>query len=258
MSKANTMKYIILLGLVPSLAFATYEPTNSATAKSQAKATSISEGSIAKSGSSAVSGDSISKSGDSISQSGDSISDSFSQSGDSISQSGDSSVTIEGGERQAPDVALLTPNSTASMMKCIGVGGSNKTGAATGAWCWLQRDLYALHLADRYRAMGLYEASAKAECSQKLVWRHFGSEEECVARIKAVIKPAPPPKPTGYDLSRITHQIEAGDGELKERVFHVEQKLEKIVNKKPVKVIKKRNPKQDEFYDGLLAQLEEL
>ena len=85
--------------------------------------------------------------------------------------------------RQAPGIALVAPNSTAPLLKCIGFGGSNETGSAIIGHCWLQRDLYAEHRAQQHAEAGRFEASAKALCSQRLYRQDFKDGADCRASV---------------------------------------------------------------------------
>ena len=85
--------------------------------------------------------------------------------------------------RQAPGIALVAPNSTAPLLKCIGCGGSNETGSAIIGHCWLQRDLYAEHRAQQHAEAGRFEASAKALCSQRLYRQDFNDKADCRASV---------------------------------------------------------------------------
>ena len=85
--------------------------------------------------------------------------------------------------RQAPGIALVAPNSTAPLLKCIGFGGSNETGSAIIGHCWLQRDLYAEHRAQQHAEAGRFEASAKALCSQRLYRQDFNDKADCRASV---------------------------------------------------------------------------
>ena len=85
--------------------------------------------------------------------------------------------------RQAPGIALVAPNSTAPLLKCIGFGGSNETGSAIIGHCWLQRDLYAEHRAQQHAEAGRFEASAKALCSQRLYRQDFNDGADCRASV---------------------------------------------------------------------------
>ena len=85
--------------------------------------------------------------------------------------------------RQAPGIALVAPNSTAPLLKCLGFGGSNETGSAIIGHCWLQRDLYAEHRAQQHAEAGRFEASAKALCSQRLYRQDFKDGADCRASV---------------------------------------------------------------------------
>lgn len=89
--------------------------------------------------------------------------------------------------RQAPDVTAISSPTTADMMVCYGIGGSNSTGAATGLWCRLQRDLYAIHRSERYAKMGDRDAASEAYCARKLHWKDFGSQESCITKYKVML-----------------------------------------------------------------------
>ena len=185
------MKHLITLALLIALpAFATNKPQQP---ENEANAT-------ATSGSSAVSG---SKSR--------SVSGAFVENRSTVSV-GDTTVTGgsggnggqggEGGQggsvgdisagntnykRNAPSVTVIPGQSTAPFMKCIGLGGSNQNGSATGAWCWIQRDAFALSQWEELSRLNLPEPAAEARCQTKLLWKPFGSKENCLATMTQVV-----------------------------------------------------------------------
>lgn len=76
-------------------------------------------------------------------------------------------------------------------MQCFGLGGSSKDGAATGAWCRIQRDLYALHLSDRLADVGALEQAAIVYCSRRLHWKDmhgYDSKEACNSAYWAILE----------------------------------------------------------------------
>lgn len=113
---------------------------------------------------------------------GDTVATNSATTGDASSESNsDNDVFIEGDDykRNAPPVTVISSPSTADMMVCFGLGGSNTGGAATGAFCVLQKELYATHRAERLAGLGLYSAAADAYCARKLHWQDFGTRGEC-------------------------------------------------------------------------------
>lgn len=113
---------------------------------------------------------------------GDTVASNSATTGDASSQSNsDNDVFIEGDDykRNAPPVTVISSPSTAEMMVCFGLGGSSTGGAATGAFCVLQKELYATHRAERLAGLGLYSAAADAYCARKLHWQDFGTRGEC-------------------------------------------------------------------------------
>lgn len=92
---------------------------------------------------------------------------------------GDVSLTSKTA-RQAPDVTVIPGNNTAPFLKCFGWGGSNDTGGTAIGWCWLQRDEFARQRSVQLFREGHYEASARAYCSKKLLYKDYGGKEECL------------------------------------------------------------------------------
>ena len=111
-------------------------------------------------------------------------------------------------ERGAPAVTVWSSPSTASFMQCFGLGGSSKDGAATGAWCRIQRDLYALHLSDRFRSLHAFQLAAKVYCSRPLHYRPWGkgesAEAACGAEYAEILRTAPVPTPEQPGPSPVT------------------------------------------------------
>lgn len=103
-------------------------------------------------------------------------------------EGGDNSIELNSSfdsdyKRNAPAVTVMPSPTTAEMMVCFGVGGSGIDGAATGAWCRLQKELYAEHMATMFANMRLYEDAAKTYCARKLHWKPFGTEGYCIDRM---------------------------------------------------------------------------
>jgi len=98
-------------------------------------------------------------------------------------------ITVEGNnyKRNAPSVTVIPGQSTAPFMQCIGLGGSNQNGSATGAWCWIQRDAFALSQWEELSRLNLPEPAAEARCQTKLLWKPFGSKENCLATMTQVV-----------------------------------------------------------------------
>ena len=120
-------------------------------------------------------------------------------------------------KRNAPAVSVFPSPTTAEMMVCFGLGGSGTEGAATGAWCRLQRELYSEHRATNLARFGEYAAAAEAYCKPKLHYADFRSDPrkgwkkraraECVAKMAHSYStyyvppsdPVPPPQCDAID-----------------------------------------------------------
>ena len=106
----------------------------------------------------------------------------FSGPAESSSEIGDINIKGDSNPRQAPSVGLVAPPSTAPLMKCLGIGGSEERGSTVIGHCWLQRDLYAEHRADRHALAGRYEAATQALCDKRLYRRDFKDRADCEAQ----------------------------------------------------------------------------
>jgi len=111
-------------------------------------------------------------------------------------EQGDNSIDIDAStqhKRNAPAVTVMPSPTTAEMMVCFGRGGSATNGAATGAWCRLQKELYAEHMGLTLANMRLYQDAAKAYCGRKMHWRVFGTRGTCIDRMVAGYRVQFPP-----------------------------------------------------------------
>ena len=98
--------------------------------------------------------------------------------------SADSTINIsEDNPRQAPSVGLVAPPSSATRLKCVGIGGSEERGSALLGWCWKQQDDWARDRHDFLATLGLYTNAAKAYCSKRMHRKDFGTKAKCEAGI---------------------------------------------------------------------------
>ncbi len=161
--------------------------------------------------------------------------------------------------RSAPPVSVWSSPSTADFMVCIGLGGSNASGAATGALCYLQKDLYAMHRSDWLAARGNDDAAKAAYCSRKLHWRDFGSEAACLEQYEPTIPlppppPAPEPEVSYEDLTTYSdYAMQSYSLDHDEDIAQVEQRVDTL----EAKLAQRSTPRPDPLKQVLLEAIEE-
>jgi hypothetical protein len=135
-------------------------------------------------------------------------------------------------KRSAPPVTVMTSPSTAEYMACFGLGGSSTSGAATGAWCWIQKDVYALHVSDLLASRGEYGAAAEVFCSRKLHYRAYDDQDACEVEYAQALSRAPSMTWVVEDVEgfqQIAHAEQSDEVRLlKEQNRHLVDTLERI------------------------------
>lgn len=87
-------------------------------------------------------------------------------------------------------------DSTASDQKVFAIGGGWLTGNASFRFDLTDKDARVLRIAREWNVEGNHHAADKLQCSVKVVWRPFGSPEECYDALNQ-----PEPEPVGRYLS---------------------------------------------------------